>query len=293
MSWLTDLKNYTVIEAIVRTFKEFFQERAFRHSAALSYYTLFSIVPMFLVTIFTCGLIFGENNVEAAIFSRLETALGSDSMIIFKDVIHNLTRYENTSILARIIGILVLVFSSTAVFYSIKTSIHVLWHIPFTEGKRIQSIIDRGLSLLVLMLFGFSIVMLFFIESVLLTSIDFVTSYWPAIEGTTLVIGEFCIGVVTNAVIFALIYTILPNAKLSKHKLFVGTLVNAVLFQIGNLIIAWYLHEINLDSTYGVMGSVMLGVSWVFYSATMIFFGAKFIFVYAELTNDPIQLKNA
>ncbi len=288
---LTDIKEHLLVKTLVESVKEFTQEKAMRHSAALSYYTLISLVPMLLVVMFMAGIIFGYDRVEEVLFSNFELLQSQDNGKVFKNALNNIADFKSQSWYVKVIAVLVIIFSSTAVFNSIKTSIHALWHLPLSRGKVIYGLLDRAISFGTLIAVGFTIVLIFILESLLLTSLDFMGSIFHQFEGFALHLFEFGLGIVLNTLVFALIYYILPNAILSRRKLWVGAVVTSVLFQTGSSVLGWYLHAIDLTSTYGMLGSVLLVLFWVFYSATMIFFGAKFIYVWARNTNDPIRVR--
>lgn len=292
MSLLNSFKNHTIVIAAKRSYDEFLEEKALRHSAALSFYTLFSLVPILVITIFVSGFFFGESVVEETLFHYFEGIVGSESSGQFESSILQVSHFEDANLVTKIFGIIILIFSSTGIFNSIKTSINALWHIPFVKKKIVTNLLDRGISFLMLISVGFLIVALFLIESVLLSSFDFISEQTNLTATPILILVEFVIGIVVNALIFGLIYRFLPDGRLSRKKLLTGSIVTAVLFGVGNVVISWYIHSIDMQSSYGVMGSLMLGLTWVFYSATMIFFGAKFIFVFSELTKDPIIHKD-
>lgn len=288
---LADIKEHLLVKTLVESVKEFTQEKAMRHSAALSYYTLISLVPMLLVVMFMAGLIFGYDRVEEVLFTNFDLLQSQENGKIFTSALNNIANFKSQTWVVKAIAVLIIIFSSTAVFNSIKTSIHSLWHLPLTRGKAIYTLVDRAISFATLILVGFSIVLIFILESLLVTSLDFMEGLLQQFHGLGLILVEFSLGVILNTFVFALIYYILPNAILSRRKLWVGAVVTSVLFQTGSSVLGWYLHAIDLTSTYGMLGSVLLVLFWVFYSATMIFFGAKFIYVWARNTNDPIRVR--
>lgn len=50
------------------TYREFSDDRAIKLSAALSYYTVFSLPPLLIIIISLCGIIFGTDAVRGEIF---------------------------------------------------------------------------------------------------------------------------------------------------------------------------------------------------------------------------------
>ena len=80
--------------------------------------------------------------------------------------------------------------------------------------------------------------------------------------------------------LFALIYKVLPDVKLSWRDVWVGGLVTAGLFTIGRLVIGLDLGTASIGSTYGAAGSVIVILVWVYDSAQIILLGAEFTRAY-------------
>jgi membrane protein len=83
-------------------------------------------------------------------------------------------------------------------------------------------------------------------------------------------------------VLFALMYKVLPDVKISWSDVWLGALITAVLFVVGKFAIGLYLGHSSMASSYGVAGSFIVLLVWVYYSAQILFFGAEFTQVYAN-----------
>jgi membrane protein len=82
--------------------------------------------------------------------------------------------------------------------------------------------------------------------------------------------------------LFALIYRVLPDAKIAWGDVWFGSIITALLFTIGKSLIGLYLGNSSVGSTYGAAGSFVVLLLWVNYSAQILFFGAEFTQVYAN-----------
>ena len=90
--------------------------------------------------------------------------------------------------------------------------------------------------------------------------------------------------VVTFGVImllFAIIFKMLPDAKIKWKDVSVGAFATAILFMLGKFLIGYYLGQTNLGSTYGAAGSIIILLLWVYYSSIILYFGAEFTHIYA------------
>ena len=89
----------------------------------------------------------------------------------------------------------------------------------------------------------------------------------------------------------ALVYRILPDAKIAWRDVWVGAGVGAMLFWLGNHLIGWYLAATSVTSVYGAAGSIVIVLLWVYYSSQVVLFGAEFTRVYAKHRGAPLEPK--
>jgi membrane protein len=81
--------------------------------------------------------------------------------------------------------------------------------------------------------------------------------------------------------LFAMIFKVLPDVKLGWSDVWIGALVTAALFKIGKFVIGTYIGKAGIGSAYGAAGSIVILITWVYYSAQILYFGAEFTQVYA------------
>ena len=81
--------------------------------------------------------------------------------------------------------------------------------------------------------------------------------------------------------LFAIIFRVLPDARVSWKDAFIGAGFTAVLFLLGKLLIGYYLGNADFGFTYGAAASVMILLVWVYYSSVILYFGAAFTKSYA------------
>jgi len=100
---------------------------------------------------------------------------------------------------------------------------------------------------------------------------------------------NFIVSFGVTTLLFALIYKILPDAKVHWRDVWVGALVTALLFTLGKAALGWYLGRPGTTSTYGAAGSFVALLLWVYYSAQILFLGAEFTQVYAKTYGSEIE----
>ena len=101
-------------------------------------------------------------------------------------------------------------------------------------------------------------------ESILATVLNFVASF------------------AIFTILFAMIYKIMPTAKISWHDVWMGSAVTALLFNVGKSLIGLYLAKSSVASGFGAAGSFVNLVAWFYYSAQIFLFGAEYTWVYAN-----------
>ena len=84
----------------------------------------------------------------------------------------------------------------------------------------------------------------------------------------------------------------LPDAIIAWKDAIVGAAVTALLFILGKLLITYYIGRSNLDITYGAAASVIIILSWVYYNALILYFGAEFTKMYALAGRHGIKPKD-
>jgi hypothetical protein len=82
---------------------------------------------------------------------------------------------------------------------------------------------------------------------------------------------------------------VLPDVKIQWKDVWIGALVTALLFEIGKSLLGWYFGREGTASSYGMAGSVVLTLVWVYYASLILFFGAEFTQVYATQRGSKIQ----
>ena len=78
-----------------------------------------------------------------------------------------------------------------------------------------------------------------------------------------------------------MIFKYLPAVHIAWKDVFVGALLTAVLFIAGKFAIGTYIGHADISSSYGAAGSIVILITWIFYSAQIFFYGALFTHEYA------------
>src|SRR5665648_427191 len=110
------------------TFNGFIDDNGIKLSAALSYYTVFSLPPLLIIIMSLSGKFFGANAVRGEIFGQINGLVGSDAALQIQETIKNV-ELSNSNSFAQTLGIIVLLIGASGVFAEIQDSINFIWGI--------------------------------------------------------------------------------------------------------------------------------------------------------------------
>ena len=268
--------------------KEFGNDHAMKLSASLSYYTIFSLVPMLVIIVSLCSIFFGKEAVQGELYWQIKEWTGSEVAAQIQSMIKNAQR-SNQSVLATTIGIITLIIGATGIFTEIQGSINYIWSIK-AKPKRgwLKFLTVRLLSFALTISLGF----LMLVSLVLNTVMDLLFNKLEKILPQAIYMVYIVNIVLVIAVIillFAVIFKVLPDGKLTWRDAFVGAAFTAFLFMLGKFIIGFYISKMSIVSTYGSSSAVVLILVWVYFSSVILYFGAEFTKVYAAAYGHEIH----
>lgn len=263
------------------TIKEWSEDKAPRLVAALSYYTIFSLAPLLVIVIAIAGLVFGEAAAQNRINAQIEGLIGQPGASAIQSMIANASN-PRAGIIATVIGVVTLLLGAAGVFGQLQDSLNTIWEIQPKQEKGLwNNVKKRFLSFTMVLGIGFLLLVSLVITAALSAVDSFTTGLFPGFELLFQVANLLVsFGVIT--LLFALIYKILPDAKMAWRDVWLGAAVTALLFSIGKLLIGLYLGRASVTSTFGAAGSLVVVLLWIYYSAQILFLGAEFTQVYAS-----------
>jgi len=91
------------------------------------------------------------------------------------------------------------------------------------------------------------------------------------------------------ALLFAAILKFVPAAPVDSRDVRVGAVFTALLFTLGKWALGIYLGKASPGSAFGAAGSLVVLVSWVYYSAQIFYFGAEFTHVHALANRNQLE----
>ena len=265
---------------LVATYNDWSEDRALRFSAALAYYSIFSMAPLVIIAISAAGLFFGEQAERGEIFQQIETLIGPKAATEIQSIIQA-SGDRPKSALATIIGSGTLVLGASGVFAQLKDALNAIWGVRLRKSAGIATMIKGyALSFSIVLAIGFLLI----ISLLFSAGLQAVSTYMkgilplPSFAAPLAELTSFAL----LTVLFALIYKVLPDAKIGWRDVWIGAVFTSVFFTIGKFLIGLYLGTSSVSSGFGAAGALILILVWVYYSTTIFLFGAEFTKVYAR-----------
>lgn len=272
-----------------KAFGEFFKDNAMKLSASLSYYTVFSIGPMLIVIISFAGIFLGQEAVQGELYDEMKGLIGNDAALQIQNIIISIQKNDQ-SITGAIIGGIVLLFGATSVFSEIQDSINYIWSIKAKPKKGwLKLILNRLLSFSLVLSCGFILLVSLTVNAVMDLLNKQLMKYFPNVTIVLFYIINILTIFVVITVLFAIIFKVLPDAKIRWKDALIGASFTSILFMIGKFLIGLYLGNSDLGLTYGTAASVVIILLWVYYSSLILYFGAEFTKVYAINSGSGIE----
>lgn len=264
------------------TFKSWNDKDPFRQSAVIAYYAIFSIPGLLVLIISITGYFFGKDAVNENIISQISSTMGADTATSIKEMLTKVSE-SKSSVAGSVVSIGVLLMGATGVFVELQKSLNDIWHVKMMKQNGIWLIVKARLFS-----FGLIVAIAFLLLVSLVVSTG-LTALSGLIEGYTsdfmvviFNILNFLFSLAVISLLFAMMYKILPDAKIEWKHVWVGSLITGLLFTIGKTALAFYFGTADPGSVYGAAGSVILMLLWVSYSSMIVFFGAEFTAAYAR-----------
>ena len=289
------MKSFTnqSFDLIRQTFVDWNEDKVPRLGAALAFYTALSIAPLLVLSLRVAAFAFGDDAARGEIQHQFESMIGKEGSEAVEAMLQNANEPENGT-MATIFSFVTLLFGASGVFGQLQDSLNTIWEVKPKPGRGIWGFLrDRFLSIAMVM----GVAFLLLVSLVISASLSFAGSYamqWPRELSRLGQIVNIAVSLAVFTGIFAMMFKYLPDVKIAWKDVWLGAFITAILFTIGKFAIDLYIGRSAMASAFGVAGSLIVLLVWVYYSAQIMFFGAEFTQVYANrFGNKIIPSENA
>jgi len=269
--------------AVLRdAFNGFLDDRCLKLSAALAYYTIFSLAPLLVLIMTMASIFLGEEAIQGQIFGQINGLVGNQAAKQIQDMIKSVSLSGKTNS-ALAFGLVTLLIGATSIFVEIQDSVNQIWRVKAKPKQGWLKILkDRLLSSSLVVSLGFLLLVSLVVNGLVLTLSDGLNRLLPGLGVYLISAVNFVISTGVVSVLFGVIFKVLPDAKIAWSDVRWGAFFTALLFMLGQFLIGLYIDTTGTESTYGAAGSLIVILTWIYYTAAILYFGAEFTLAYAN-----------
>lgn len=277
-------KKKSYLSRIFKVLKDsvtgFSDDNVMRLSASLAYATLFSIIP-FLSLLVSIGVFF-HTDLTDQLYAQLEPIVGEEVIKALQSILANAGKADSSTF-ATIISIGVSIFGATTIFAEIQSSLNTIWGIKAVPKKGwLKYLKNRLLSFSIILVFAFILLITFSITNIIGNLGERFLANYPSVAHPLVKAIGIILNIGVTSIIFTFIFKILPDAKIKSRDVFTGAIVTTLLLLIGQWAISFYISMAKLDTVYGAAAFMAVFITWIYYSAIIIYTGAEFTKAWAN-----------
>src|ERR671931_1932762 len=259
-----------------RALRAWWDDNCLRLAASLAFYTALALAPLVLLVVGLAGLVIERRQVANQLAAQLEGLMGPAGRELVTSILTTTTPQGGTW--ATVVGLGTLLIGATAVFGELQATLNLIWEVrPAPTGGvwgGLWALLqERLFSLAIVFALAFLLLVSLVISAILAGAAAWFQGPEQALVSRVL---ELAVSLLVLTIVFALLFTYVPDAEIRWRDVWLGGLITAALFTLGKTAIGYYLGQASVGSAYGAAGSMVVLLVWGYYSALIVFFGAEF-----------------
>jgi membrane protein len=261
----------------------YIEDGCLSRGAAIAYYTVFSLAPVLVIVIAIAGFVFGAEAARGALVDEIGSLMGRQGAEAIQTMIASASN-QNRSGWAGAVGLITLLVTASGVFSEIQAALNAIWRSKPRAGTVSRLVRARLVSLGLVMTLGFLLLVSLVVSTVLSALGSWLNGLFPAAHLLMQAVS-FLVSLALTALLFALIYKVLPDTSLAWRDVIAGAIGTAILFDIGKFLISLYLGSSSATSSFGAAGALALVLLWIYYSSQIFLVGAEFTRAWADIVH--------
>lgn len=263
------------------TYEKWSRDNVPQLGASLAFYTALSIAPLLVISLAVGAFVFGDEAARGEVAYQMRSLIGSQGAHAVEDMIDSANK-PASGVTATVLGVLMLLFGASGVFGELQQSLNKIWEVEVKEDRGFVRIVRERFFSFVMVLGIAFLLLVSLVLSALLATLGQYFSQLPESVAWLSQLLNFSVSFVIITLLFAMIFKILPDANIAWWQVWLGASLTALLFSIGKFFIGLYLGRSSMASSYGVAGSFVVLLVWVYYSSQILYLGAEMTKVYAD-----------
>lgn len=253
----------------------FIQDQGFRLAAALAFYAILSLGPLFVILLMLIGRIWGAEEAQRQVILEVRHFVSGPAAEAMVGLIEQ-AQAPSQKGMALAVSLGVLMFSGMAVFVQLQDSMNCIWNVP-RDRPRVWLVMVRSrvVALFMLAVLAVLAVVLVVVTSMLEIVINTFRTIHPQLVETAPILN-WGVSLFVFIALFFVVFKWIPEADIPWRDAFIGATATGLLFAVGRDIISAILTQTKPVSAYGAAGSIIVILLWVYYSSLILFIGAEF-----------------
>ena len=261
----------------------FFSDGCSTMAAALSFNTFLSLPALLTLILSLVGRFADPQQVQNAIIGEVGDLIGTAGASQVAAIIGNASRSQEAASIATIVSLVVLILGATGLFAGLQGALNKAWGVkPDPKRNQIRVfLMKRVFSFGILITVAFLLLVSLALSTVIAAISTALTTRFgipPVLLQVVTALGSFFV----IALLFAVMFRYLPDARVSWRDVRAGAVGTALWFVVGRTVIGLYLGRADPGSVYGAAGSLALVLIWVYYTSMIVLFGAEFTKLWAQ-----------
>ena len=273
---------------LVATFMGFINDNGLKLSASLAYYTIFSLAPLLVLILALISIFLRDESNRELLYVQIQHYVGLNASDQIRSIIKNYA-FSSKSGVALVTGIGILLLGASSMFVEIQDSLNIIWRVKAKPKKGwLKLLQNRFLSFSLIASLGFLLLVSLLVNIVITALSNKIDHFFPGVE-IIITVVNLGITLVVITVLFGIIFKVLPDVKISWRDVRSGAFFTALLFMLGQYLIGLYIQNFANSSAYGAAGSLIVILTWIYYTSAILYIGAEFTQVYAEALGSRIE----
>lgn len=281
-TWAVQLELFVTLRAAwilcKRAGADWHEDSIPRFGAALAFYMFFSLAPLLTTTISISGILYGQDEVERRIHGEIDDFAGPAAADAVQALVHGAWKTGPLS-WGMGVGILAFFVAAMSVLNELQGGLHLIWRVHPRIGvsnRLLNQLKLAGFLLGMVLLLGISLCFDTAVAALVDANVGWMP--WPRLAVHIL---DLVFEWMTAISIFAAVFKWLPDARIAWKDVWTGAAFTSGLFLGGKYLLEIYFGVRGIGSMYGVAGSLIIIMIWVYYSSFIFYFGAEFTKSYA------------
>lgn len=255
-------------------------------SASTAYYAIFSLFPVLLILTSILGFVLQFSTGAQDAQAELLSIVAENTSPKFEAYVRQLMEsIQPNAAVSGPIGLLALLFGAIGIFAQVDAAFHRIWHVPLRHDRwfaPVLTVLIRRLRGLIMFLAMGLLVIASHLMQPIIATIRTIAEDYP-FGGWATYASNLAFLMALNVLLLALIYHLLPQAKVRWWDALCGAAVTTLLWNLVRAGLTVAIANSNYATSYGLFGVVIIVMLWFYLASGIFFFGAEYIAVISDV----------